>query len=94
MFGSFLLRFVPWIQFEGVKTGSAVSGTTNSILVLMRDSKEDILFATGTDVPTDTTGGYAKNCLFIDTDVAGGTSGLYTNVGTNTSCEFKLITNA
>jgi hypothetical protein len=33
MFGSFLLRFVPWIQFEGVKTGSAVSGTTNSILV-------------------------------------------------------------
>ena len=50
--------------------------------------------AQGTTVPTDATTGYAKGCLFIDTDVASGTSGLYVNVGTNTSCVFKLVTNA
>ena len=32
------------------------------------------IYAEGTTVPTDTTAGYEKGCLFVDTDVATGTS--------------------
>jgi hypothetical protein len=63
-------------------------------LVVLRLENQKIAYATGTTVPVDTTSGYAKGCLFIDTDVASGTSGLYVNVGTDTSCIFKLVTNA
>jgi len=94
MIGKLMQRFVPWIKFRGVYLGPSVAGTTNKITVLMKDGSEDILYATGTEVPTDTTSGYSKNCMFIDRDVAASTSGLYTNVGTTTSCEFKLVTNA
>lgn len=66
-------------------------GLSTTILL---DSNADMLIVQGTTVPTDTTTGYAKGCLFIDTDVTTGTSGLYVNVGTNTSCVFKLVTNA
>ena len=38
--------------------------------------------------------GYAKGCLFINTDVASGTSGLYVNEWLSTSCIFKLVSNA
>jgi len=60
--------------------------------VLIRDIAGNALFATGTTVPTDTTKGYAKGCLFIDTDVASGTTGLYCNKGTKASCIFTAIT--
>ncbi len=61
---------------------------------LLQDSNADIVISQGTTLPTDTTTGYAKGSLFIDTDVASATSGLYVNVGTNTSCIFKLVSNA
>lgn len=67
---------------------------SSGVTVNLKDANGDILHAQGTTVPTDETTGYAKGCLFIDTDVATGTSGLYVNVGTNTSCVFKLVTNA
>jgi hypothetical protein len=73
---------------------AAAAGTTNPIKVLIRDGTGDILYATGTDVPVDTTSGYAKGCLFIDTNVATGTTGLYCNKGTNTSCVFTAVTQA
>lgn len=69
-------------------TGKIASGVTT----LIQDSNGDILLATGTTVPTDTTTGYAKGCLFIDTDVATGTTGLNCNKGTNTSCVFTAVT--
>jgi hypothetical protein len=47
--------------------------------------------ATGTDVPSNATSGYAKGCLYIDRDVATGSTGLYENIGTNTSCNFNAI---
>ena len=50
-----------------------------------------MLIATGTDVPANATSGYAKGCLFIDRNVATGTTGLYENIGTNTSCNFNAI---
>lgn len=62
--------------------------------VLIRDGLGKILLATGTTVPTDGKSGYAKNCLFIDTDVAAGTSGLYTNIGTTAACNFNLVSSA
>lgn len=49
------------------------------------------IYVQGTTVPADTTSGYEKGCLFVDMDVATGTSGLYQNKGTNTSCAFELV---
>ena len=62
------------------------------ITVLIRDNRDDILFATGKTVPTDSKPGFAKGCLFIDTDVAAGTTGLYCNKGTRLSCTFTAVT--
>ena len=75
----------------GVADAATLQATT---AVVLKDAAGDILVASGTTVPADTTTGYAKGCLFIDTDVVTGTSGLYVNVGINTSCVFKLVTNA
>ena len=76
---------------EGVAlSATAVSGVTT----LLSDSNGDALMATGTTVPTDATTGFAKGCLFIDTDVATGTTGLNCNKGTNTSCVFTAVTQA
>ena len=79
------------IKLFGRNTASALAGTSADILVLLRDNAGKILFASGTDVPTGTTTGYAKGCLFIDRDVATGSPSLYENIGTDTSCNFNLI---
>lgn len=63
-------------------------------MIISKDNEEKVLLATGTTVPSDATSGYAKWALFIDTDVTTGTSGLYVNVWTKTSCVFKLVSNA
>ena len=57
------------------------------------DNAGNITYSVGTTVPGDVAG-YAKGSLFVDTDVADGTSGLYVNVGTTASALFKLVTNA
>ena len=63
-----------------------------AVNALAFDKDGDILIATGTTVPTDSAAGYAKGCLFIDTNVAAGTSGLYCNIGTTAACNFNLVT--
>lgn len=73
-------------------TGAYYQDGTNT--VLLKDSNQDAVIVQGTTVPADTTTGYAKGCLFIDTDVATGTTGLYCNKGTNTSCVFTAVTQA
>lgn len=65
---------------------------TSTEVIYLVDENGDKLFVSGTTVPTDTTTGYAKSCLFIDTDVATGTGSLYLNKGTKTSCVFSLVT--
>jgi len=55
------------------------------------DSADDLLLGTCTTVPADTGTGFAKGCILIDTNVAGGTTGMYQNIGTNTSCNFDAI---
>ena len=77
----------PW----GDPVSSTLAGTSGQILVLLRDRSNDMLIATGTDVPANATSGYAKGCLFIDRNVVTGTTGLYENIGTNTSCNFNAI---
>jgi hypothetical protein len=67
---------------------------TGSITVYLRDENGDILFASGTTLPSNSTTGYAKGCVFIDTDVAGGTGSFNLNKGTKTSCTFSLVTQA
>jgi hypothetical protein len=77
----------PW----GSPVTASLAGTSGQILVIMRDRNKDISMATGTDVPSNATSGYAKGCLYIDRDVATGSTGLYENIGTNTSCNFNAI---
>ncbi len=67
---------------------------STGVTVLMEDADGKALLATGTTVPSDDDTLYAKGCMFIDTGVATGTSGLYVNVGTKSACVFKLVTNA
>ena len=74
---------------EGVALdATAVSG----VKVLAKDGAGNALLATGETVPTDADAGYAKGCLFIDTNVGAGTSGLYCNIGTTAACNFNLVT--
>jgi len=63
-------------------------------VIYLRDENGDKLFVSGTTKPADATTGYAKSCLFIDTDVVTGTGSLYLNKGTKTSCVFSLVTQA
>jgi len=72
--------------------GRAETAGGQSVRVYMRDAAGFILFATGTTIPTATSAGFAKGCIFIDTDVAGGTGGTYLNKGTTSSCSFTLVT--
>lgn len=79
------------LTLVGEDFGNEAAGTTADILVYFRDHANNILLASGTDVPTDDTTGYAKGCRFIVINVAGGTGGTYENVGTTTSCNFDVI---
>jgi hypothetical protein len=78
------------VQLDGGKE------TINSqaIVGLLSNSVTDLLFCYGTVIITDGGTGYAKGCLYIKTDVATGTTGLYCNKGTNTSCQFTAVTQA
>lgn len=82
------------LTLHGDDFDNAAAGTTADITVYFRDKAENIMYATGTDVPADTTSGYAKGCLFVDTDVAAGTTGLYVNVGTPDSANFDAVSDA
>jgi len=81
---------VPFI----VTIGAVETINSQSITVLEKDWDGDILRCKGTVTVTDWGAWYAKGCLYIDTDVAWGTSAVYANVWTTTSCNFDLITDA
>ena len=78
---------LPALQLEGTVIASGVTA-------LLLDGAGDAIIATGTTVPSDAGTGYAKGCLFIDTDVATGTTGLYCNKGTSSACVFTAVTQA
>jgi len=60
-------------------------------IIYMTNPAGDRVFAWGATVPSDAVDGYAKGCLFIDTDVVTGTVSVYVNQGTKDSCVFKLV---
>ena len=80
--------------FEDITLVGGQPFHATTVNVLIKDGNDNILLATGTTVPTDATKGFAKGCLFIDTDVASGTTGLYCNKGTKSSCVFTAVTQA
>ncbi|MDD4027024.1 MAG: hypothetical protein PHO75_02430 [Candidatus Shapirobacteria bacterium] len=69
------------IKLAGTKQGT--------LRVLARDFQNKIILCSGTSVPTGA--GYAKGCLFMKTDVAAGTKGLYENQGDTTTASFNVI---
>lgn len=75
-------------KIAGKEVEAATAGTTNDIRVLIRDIDNNILWSTGTEVPSDDTAGYAKGALHIDTNVDAGTTGLYVNIGDTDDCNF------
>ncbi len=88
--GTLAVAEVSTLSQGAILAATAASGVSH----LLKDAAGKTLLATGTTLPADTGALYAKGCLFIDTDVASGTSGLYVNVGTSASCVFKLVSNA
>ena len=78
---------LPCITVDGTRVASGVTA-------LLKDRQGKVLLATGTTVPADGGSRYAKGCLFIDTDVATGTTGLYCNKGTSSACQFTAVTQA
>lgn len=68
-----------------------------NIKVLLKDGSGNALFCTGTATPpakeTAVTG-YAKGCIYIKTDVAADTGGIYANMGTTSIADFTLVTQA
>lgn len=80
-------------RLKGLKlAGLQLSVGAVEFSVLLRDPANHVLLAVGTTLPADGGAGFAKGCLFIDTDVGAGTSGLYVNIGTTTACNFNLAT--
>lgn len=71
-----------------------IKGTriAEGVTAILKDGNNDALLATGAAVPADGAALYAKGCLFIDTDVGTGTTGLYCNKGTAASCVFTAVT--
>jgi hypothetical protein len=67
---------------------------TANLVIRMDPTNTYIAECSGTTVPTSTTAGFTKGCFFYKTDVTAGTSGFYVNVGTTSSCDFRLVTNA
>lgn len=63
---------------------------TPSVKVLEYDSDNNVLRATGVTVPTDADEGYAKGCIFIQTD-GGVSDSIYINVGSATSANFDKV---
>jgi hypothetical protein len=82
------------IRLEGQKTYVGGNATTVIVYVLIEDSVGNILWCTGATKPTDGLSGFAKGCIFIDTDVADNSQGMYINIGTTSAAEFSLNTSA
>jgi len=68
-----------------------LAGDGGTVNTLAYDERGNKLIATGTTVPADAGSGYAKGCLFIETDTATANHALHQNTGTSTSCVFTAL---
>lgn len=71
--------------------GRAETINSVGVTVVFKNADGHVLLCYGTTVPTADSAGFAKGCLFIKTDAADGTKGLYENQGTNALSDFNLI---
>lgn len=71
--------------------GDTETVDSTSVTVLLRNPSGYVLLATGATVPSDAEAGYAKGCLFIQTDGEANTT-LYLNEGSETSADFNVGT--
>jgi hypothetical protein len=84
------------VEDEGKRIDSlSIQGYSKTIgaetfKVLLNDADGMILLATGLTVPTDGGAGFAKGCIFIDTNVGAGTTGQYINIGSITAANFDV----
>lgn len=92
---------MPLIDNSEVTTETALQlmGTTKivggiTLTVDRLSSLGNIIESHGTTVPTDGIAGFSKNSDFRKTDAPAGSTGQYTNIGTNTSCQFALVDTA
>lgn len=61
--------------------------TSGTVTVIMENSRGEIVFASGTDVPNDADVGYACGCLFTKAD----DGVMYSNRGSATSSNFDAL---
>lgn len=95
-------KFIDNLMAKNLTADGVIKGTVQiegdliaaGVTCLIADAAGKALLATGTTVPADGGAVYAKGCLFIDTNVATGTGGLYCNKGTAAACAFTLVTQA
>lgn len=95
-------KFIDNLMVKNLVADGVVKGTVQiegdliaaGVTCLIADASGLALLATGTTVPADGGALYAKGCLFIDTNVATGTTGLYCNKGTAAACAFTAVTQA
>ena len=81
-------------QIARIRNGLQVDGrsqvvSAETVTVLLQDSAGKILMASGAVVPTDATAGYAKGCMFIQTD-GGVATTFYVNEGSSSSSDFNV----
>lgn len=72
--------------------GNVETINSQSITVQEKNASGHVTRCYGTVLITNGGAGYAKGCLYVKTDVAAGTSGLYKNIGSTAACEFTVIT--
>ncbi len=68
--------------------GNAETPDSTAVTVVERNGAGYVTEAKGTTVPTDAEAGFAKGCMFVDTNASAG-SILYVNEGDETSCDFN-----
>jgi len=73
-----------WLGGEVKKVGTPV------VRVIDYDNSDKVLRASGATVPTDADAGYAKGCVFIQTDGTIGST-IYINEGSSSSADFNAL---
>ena len=71
--------------------GATRTVNSQSVSVGQLDGSGNVLRAHGTVSITNGGSGYSKGCIYIKTDAATGSQGLYSNTGTSSSCVFTQL---
>lgn len=83
-------------QISRLRNGLRLDGKSEVVNAItlqsyFKDTNGNIFYCTGLTVPTADSVGFSKGSLFIKTDAADGTKGLYENQGTTLLSDFNVI---